>query len=111
MRDILIGDVKNMYVSNLELIGKNINNLFSGDSDKVFSEVVVERDSEFYKNIFGNIVNFRYDNVLASRGEAIDYLLENPVSSILFVDYKKLVYRGTVSNRIVKEKKKLYIKK
>lgn len=111
MPDIFIGDVKNMYISNLELIGKNILNVFDLKSKELFGEVLVEKDSEFYTNIFGNAVNFRYDNVLATRREAMEYLLDNPISSILFVDYNELVYRGTISYNIVKEKKKLYRKK
>lgn len=74
MANIYSGDIKNMYISKLELVDKNVENLFDSTVKFHFGEVLVEKDSEFYGNLCHMIVNFRYDNVLATREEAMDYL-------------------------------------
>ena len=138
MSNIYTGDIKNMYISDLELRDKNVQNLFNDNFKFNFGEVVVEKDSEFYGNLFHMIVNFRYDNVLATREEAIGYLKnsfyetkdsllkyleENNIddnkefldklmtkfdSSILFVDYEDLKLRSIVDKKTVKDKKNIY---
>lgn len=138
MPNIYTGDIKNMYISDLELRDKNVQNLFNDNFKFNFGEVVVEKDSEFYGNLFHMIVNFRYDNVLATREEAIGYLKnsfyetkdsllkyleENNIddnkefldklmtkfdSSILFVDYEDLKLRSIVDKKTVKDKKNIY---
>ena len=74
MANIYSGDVKNMYISKLELVDKNVENLFDSTVKFHFGEVLVEKDSEFYGNMFHVNVNFWYDDVLATREEAIGYL-------------------------------------
>ena len=138
MPNIICGDIKNMYISKLELRDKNFKNLLDSNFKFHFGEVLVEKDSEFYGNLCHMIVNFRYDNVLATREEAMDYLKdvffgaknkalqymnENNIeitddlvdkmqdafnSSILFVDYDKLKLRAIVDKKTLKEKKKIY---
>lgn len=138
MPNIYTGDIKNMYISDLELRDKNVQNLFNDNFKFNFGEVVVEKDSEFYGNLFHMIVNFRYDNVLATREEAIGYLKnsfyetkdsllkyleENNIddnkefldklmtkfdSSILFVDYEDLKLRSIVDKKTIKDKKNIY---
>ncbi|MDO4996221.1 MAG: hypothetical protein Q4E69_03500 [Bacilli bacterium] len=138
MPKIISGDIKNMYISKLELRDKNFKNLVDSNIKFHFGEVLVEKDSEFYGNLCHMIVNFRYDNVLATREEAMDYLKDvflgakNKVltymrdnnieitedlfdkmqdtfnSSILFVDYDKLKLRAIVDKKTLKEKKKMY---
>lgn len=74
MPNIYSVDIKNMYISKLELVDKNVENLFDSTVKFHFGEVLVEKDSEFYGNLCHVIVNFRYDDVLATREEAIAYL-------------------------------------
>ena len=74
MANIYSGDIKNMYISKLELVDKNVEYLFDSTVKLHFGEVLVEKDSEFYGNLCHVIVNFRYDDVLATREEAMDYL-------------------------------------
>ena len=77
MYNIYSGDIKNMYISKLELVEKNIENIFDSTIKFHFGEVLIEKDSEFYGNLFHKVVNFRYDNVLATREEAMDNLKES----------------------------------
>lgn len=138
MPNIYSGDIKNMYISDLELRDNNVRNLLDDNFKFHFGEVVIEKDSEFYGNLCHMIVNFRFDNVLATREEAMGYLKDvfyesknrlikyindnnlekgdevydilskNFDSSILFVDYDDLKLRAIVDKQTLKEKKNIY---
>ncbi len=93
MKNIYKGKIKKMYISNF--------NITKSGLDLFFNEKVVCKNSYFYKNAFGNIVNIEYDNVLATREEAREFVKENSLD-ILFVDYDELEYVQSVNNKQLK---------
>lgn len=96
-----------LYRGPVKVMNLNINN--SGFMRiNCFDEHILIKDSLFYKNKFGNIVNFRYDNHLASRSEAIDYLSRLYSSNVLFVDYDELQYYKDIQRKEFKQLIKTY---
>lgn len=93
MKNIYKGQIKKMQVSKIDLTKNGV--------QLVLKDYVVCKNSYFYKNIFGNIVNIEFDNVLASRQEAKDFVRENGLD-IIFVDYNELEFVQTVNNKQLK---------
>jgi len=94
MKNIYKGKIKKMYISNF--------NITKSGLDLFFNEKVVCKNSYFYKNAFGNIVNIEYDNVLATREEAREFVKENSLD-ILFVDYDEIKAKEPKLLEIVKD--------
>lgn len=102
MPNIYVGNIKKMYVKKLEINGRNIK--------RVLEDEVLEKNSEFYINKFGRSINFKYDNYLPTREEAIDYTSRGWRNEMIFVDYEELQLARTISNKEFKELKKSFKK-
>lgn len=100
MPNIYVGNIKKMYVKKLEVNGRNIK--------RVLGDEILEKNSEFYINRFGRTINFKYDNYLPTRQEAMDYTLSGWRSEMIFVDYEELQFDRNITNKEFKDLKKKF---
>lgn len=122
MIDIYRGSIKKLYISGIKLNGESINNLvLSADFYEnllednknvkfVLSERIVSEESLFYRNIFNKYINMEFDNVLADRIEAEDYIQGRYGTDCLFVDYDNLKYIESIDRKALK-KLKVFMKR
>lgn len=80
------GTLKNLYASNIEVTDKGIK--------VVLESTVIEKDSLFYHNFVGRLVNFKYNTHLPSYSEAEAYVKDSCErhpeiggSTCLYADY------------------------
>lgn len=102
------GTVKNLYVKDFQVSDAGVVVALDLES------VVVAKDSLFYQNFIGRMINFEYDTFLPSFTEAEAFVREvckyNPMSpkaSCLYADYGSLE-EAKDETRSVKEIKRFY---
>ena len=96
------GNLKSLFIKDLQITDNGVN--------AVLESVVVKRDSLFYKNFIGKMVNFEYDTHLPSYSEAETFvrgsIRENGTSlSCMYADYDNMQVVPE-ETRTVKELKK-----
>lgn len=84
------GNLKSLYLKNFEVTDDGVK--------LMLDSVVVERDSLFYKNFVGRLVNFKYDTHLPTYSEAETFVMQSARSnpelgglSCLYADYNSIV--------------------
>lgn len=63
------GTLKSLYLKDFEVTENGVK--------LMLDSVIVEKDSLFYKNFVGRLVNFKYDTNLPSYGEAEAFVMES----------------------------------
>lgn len=98
------GTLKNLYASNIEVTDKGIK--------VVLESTVIEKDSLFYHNFVGRLVNFKYNTYLPSYSEAKAFVRESCErhpeiggSTCLYADYST-IEPALEETRSVKQLKK-----
>ena len=98
------GTLKNLYASNIEVTDKGIK--------VVLESTIIEKDSLFYHNFVGRLVNFKYNTHLPSYSEAEAFVrescerhLETGGSTCLYADYST-IEPAIEETRSVKQLKK-----
>lgn len=99
MAKIYQGPIKNMHVKDLKVTSRGL--------EFALEDTIAVKNSLFYKNMFGRMINLEYDNFLATRQEAKDFVNET-ANSIIFVDYNELEYYDEINKKELKELKKHY---
>lgn len=86
---IYLGDLKTLYVKGLKVTEEGIK--------VVLDDAVVEKDSLFYRNFVGKLINFKHNTNLPSYNEAQAYLDECVetyqqlgYASCLYADYDSI---------------------
>ena len=98
------GTLKNLYASNIEVTDKGIK--------VVLESTIIEKDSLFYHNFVGRLVNFKYNTHLPSYSEAEAFVRESCErhsetggSTCLYADYST-IEPAIEETRSVKQLKK-----
>ena len=103
---IYLGDLKTLYVTGLKVSEEGIK--------VVLDDAVVEKDSLFYKNFVGKLINFKHNTNLPSYNEAYTYLngcvesyQQHGYASCLYADYDS-IKANPEDKRTVRQLKKEY---
>ncbi len=109
MPEILKGDIKTIYVKDLELNEGNVENI-------ILSQRVLKKDVEFYRNFLGVLISFDYNSPLPDYDDAYSYVkqlamkypLNASKASCFFIDKNDVRFDRMITKKEFKELKKKY---